>query len=76
MPYQQLGPSKFYALLIGINYYLSNALPHGSYQGLEGCARDITEVERFLKSTLDLLDTQIVASQEYYFVSKVIYCAV
>src|SRR5712692_1768831 len=63
MSYQQHGPSRFYALLIGINYYLPNALPHGSYQSLEGCVRDITEVERFLRSTLHLPDMQIVKLQ-------------
>jgi hypothetical protein len=63
MSYQQHSPSRLYALLIGINYYLPNALPHGSYQSLEGCVRDITEVETFLKSTLHLPDTQIVKLQ-------------
>ena len=63
MSYQLHGPSRFYALLIGIDYYLPNALPHGSFPSLEGCVRDITEVERFLKSALHLPDTQIVKLQ-------------
>src|SRR5438270_13137670 len=49
------GPTRLYALLIGINHYV----PGSRYPSLKGCVRDITAVEAFLKSTLHLPDTQI-----------------
>lgn len=42
-----------YALLVGIDKYLSNELPDGSYyRDLSGCVRDINHVEQFLLTTL------------------------
>jgi hypothetical protein len=53
--------SRIFALLIGIDRYLLNALPDGtSYASLGGCVRDITEVEAFLKRKLQLPDQQII----------------
>ncbi len=53
--------SRIYALLIGIDCYLPNALPDGSsYASLGGCVRDITEVEAFLNGKLRLQDQQII----------------
>jgi hypothetical protein len=52
--------SKFFALLIGIDAYLPNKLPHGSsYNSLWGCLRDINHVESFLKNTLQIPESQI-----------------
>src|ERR1700680_2143740 len=52
---------KFYALLIGIDCYLPNALPNGTYYpSLDGCVRDIIEGEAFLKSTVHLPEQQII----------------
>ncbi|HKG59664.1 MAG TPA: caspase family protein [Pyrinomonadaceae bacterium] len=45
--------SNCYALLVGIDKYLDNELPDGSYyRDLSGCVRDINHVERFLLTTL------------------------
>ena len=42
-----------HALLIGIDKYLKNKLPDGSYyRDLSGCVRDINHVEQFLLTTL------------------------
>ncbi len=52
---------RLYALLIGIDLYLPNALPDGSsYANLGGCVQDITQVEEFLKRTLQLPDHCII----------------
>ena len=46
-----------YALLIGIDCYMPNKLPGGgSYPSLNGCVRDITHVEEFLKHKLGMKD--------------------
>jgi hypothetical protein len=51
---------NLYALLIGIDCYLPNALPDGaSYKSLKGCVRDITHVEAFLKCQFNLPSEQI-----------------
>jgi hypothetical protein len=51
---------KLHALLIGIDCYLPNRLPDGSYYpSLGGCVRDINHVESFLTSTLGLHGDQI-----------------
>lgn len=65
MSYHNTHSSKLYALLIGINHYLPNTLSDGSssYQSLEGCVRDITAVENFLKSTLHVPDRHILKLQ-------------
>jgi len=43
------GSSNLYALLIGIDYYIKNRLPNGSYyRNLKGCIRDVSQVEAFL----------------------------
>lgn len=48
------GPS-LRALLIGTDCYLPNTLPGGgSYRNLQGCVRDILQVERFLRDDLGL----------------------
>jgi Caspase domain len=58
---QTNGLPRIYALLIGIDLYLPNALPDGSsYASLGGCVRDITQVEDFLKSSLQLPDHSII----------------
>lgn len=52
---------NLYALLIGINFYLPNVLPDGTYfKNLHGCVRDINGVEDFLKSQLELSDERII----------------
>jgi len=53
--------ATLFALLIGIDCYLPNRLPGGgSYPSLQGCVRDITHVENFLKTTMHLTDNQII----------------
>lgn len=48
------------ALLIGIDCYLPNVLPGGgSYRNLQGCVRDISQVERFLRDDLGLSPDRI-----------------
>jgi hypothetical protein len=57
----QNGGSQLYALLIGVDCYLPNRLPDGSYYAhLGGCVRDIAHVEAFLKGKLGLRDDHIV----------------
>ena len=52
MPNLSTTPS-LYALLIGIDCYLPNRLPDGSYyRNLTGCVRDILHVEGFLRRKL------------------------
>jgi hypothetical protein len=47
--------------LIGVDCYMPNQLPDGSYYAhLGGCVRDISHVEAFLKRKLNLPDRQIV----------------
>jgi hypothetical protein len=49
-----------YALLIGIDCYMPNRLPDGSYyKNLGGCVRDIDRVEAFLKDVRQVPATQI-----------------
>jgi|GEM_PF-172128 len=51
---------KLYALLIGIDRYIPNELPDGSYYpDLGGCVRDISHVEQMLRRTLSLTDDRI-----------------
>ena len=51
---------KLYALLIGIDRYMPNLLPDGGhYPDLRGCVRDISSVDRMLR-TLGLNDDSIV----------------
>lgn len=51
---------NFYALLIGIDCYMPNKLPNGSYyKNLGGCVRDISHVEAFLKETWKIPEKQI-----------------
>ncbi|MEL7038752.1 MAG: caspase family protein, partial [Cyanobacteria bacterium J06592_8] len=50
---------NLYALLIGIDCYLPNELPEGSYGSLKGCVRDINHVEAFLKNRLQVPETHI-----------------
>ena len=43
----------FHALLIGVNCCLPNLLPGGgTYRILNGCVRDITHVEAYLRTAL------------------------
>lgn len=52
---------NFHALLIGIDCYLPNKLPDGSYyKNLKGCVRDINDVEAFLTNRLQVPETQII----------------
>lgn len=49
-----------YALLIGIDCYLLNRLPDGGYYpSLNGCVRDISLVENFLKQKLGITEEYI-----------------
>jgi hypothetical protein len=49
-----------WALLIGIDCYMANQLPDGSwYRSLTGCVHDIAQVERFLRSRLNVTDSRI-----------------
>ncbi|MCU0540804.1 MAG: caspase family protein [Oscillatoriaceae cyanobacterium Prado104] len=51
---------KFYALLIGIDHYLPNQLPNGTYyKSLSGCVRDINRVADYLQNTLKVPSQQI-----------------
>ena len=57
---QVQSPSNLYALLIGIDCYLPNRLPGGSYYpSLGGCVRDINHVEEFLSRKLGLAPDHI-----------------
>lgn len=64
--------SNLYALLIGVDCYMSNSLPDGSsYRNLRGCVRDINHVEAFLKDVRKVPDHHILKltsspSQEDY----------
>lgn len=52
--------SNIYALLIGVDCYMPNKLPDGSYyKNLGGCVRDIGHVEAFLKDFQKVPETQI-----------------
>ena len=46
--------SKFYALLIGINYYESIPTSPQLYKNLGGCVRDIDLVNSYLQNTLNI----------------------
>ncbi len=60
MANQTSGTPNMYALLIGVDCYLPNRLPDGSwYPSLGGCVRDISHVEAFLRSRLGLADKRI-----------------
>ena len=49
---------NLYAILIGVDCYLPNKLPDGSsYDSLEGCVNDITQVEQFLNTRLTVTRT-------------------
>jgi hypothetical protein len=59
MPNLSTTPS-LYALLIGIDCYLPNRLPDGSYyRNLTGCVRDILHVEGFLRRKLGMESANI-----------------
>ncbi len=50
-----------YALLIGIDDYLPNALPgNARYEHLMGCVRDVMRIEELLKSRLGIPDGHII----------------
>lgn len=52
---------SIWALLIGVDCYLPNRLPDGSYYpSLGGCVRDINQVEAFLRRTWAIQDRQMV----------------
>jgi hypothetical protein len=49
-----------WALLIGIDCYMANQLPDGSwYPSLGGCVRDIAHVESFLRTRLGVEETRL-----------------
>lgn len=50
---------KFYALLIGINYYESVPTYPRLYKNLGGCVRDIDLVDSYLRKTLEIPSEQI-----------------
>lgn len=51
---------NFHALLIGIDFYLPNKLPDGSYYpSLTGCVRDIQHVQEFLIRKLGISENKI-----------------
>ncbi|MEP6922348.1 MAG: metallophosphoesterase [bacterium] len=52
---------KLHALLIGVDCYLPNRLPDGSYYpSLGGCVGDVTRTQQFLESRLDLPTSQMI----------------
>ena len=52
---------NLYALLIGVDCYMPNQLPDGSYyKNLGGCVRDISHVEAFLKDFQKVPENQII----------------
>ncbi|MEL6496414.1 MAG: caspase family protein [Cyanobacteria bacterium J06623_7] len=51
--------SKFYALLIGIDYYESVETYPQIYKNLGGCVRDVDLVDSYLNTTLKVPQTQI-----------------
>lgn len=52
---------KTYALLIGIDHYLPNLLPDGTYfLNLKGCVRDVNRVETYLLADMGLPPEQII----------------
>src|SRR5689334_1796774 len=52
--------SKYYALLIGVDFYYPGQLPGGGYYPtLGGCVRDISHVEAYLTQRLQLPSKQI-----------------
>src|SRR5260370_36085371 len=52
---QEHHASELHALLIGIDCYVPNGLPDGSYyRNLSGCVRDISHVENFLRNKLQV----------------------
>lgn len=56
----QVIQAPLYALLIGIDCYMPNRLPDGSYYtSLGGCVRDIHHVEAFLKEMRNVPQNQI-----------------
>lgn len=53
--------NNLHALLIGVNYYFPNQLPGGvNYSPLQGCVRDIQQMESFLRSSLGVADENII----------------
>jgi caspase domain-containing protein len=52
---------SIHALLIGIDYYLPNTIPGAPiYKSLNGCVKDIDNVETFLKSKIGVSDKNII----------------
>jgi len=55
-----LSEFRLWALLIGVDCYMRNELPDGSwYPSLGGCVRDISHIEAFLRTRLNLTDERI-----------------
>jgi len=51
---------NMWALLIGVDCYMDNRLPNGSwYPSLTGCVRDVRKVDQFLRTRLGLTDERI-----------------
>jgi hypothetical protein len=52
---------NLYALLVGINCYLPNKLPDGTfYLSLKGCVQDILKVEQYLLQELNLSGARLI----------------
>ena len=61
-----MNPS-FYALLIGIDCYISHELPGGGYYPcLGGCVSDIVRVETFLRNRLNLAPANLLKLSATY----------
>src|SRR6185436_7617161 len=59
--------SNVYALLIGIDLYLPNVLPDGSYfPSLGGCVRDVLQLEQFIRDRLLSTEEQILKLTAHY----------
>ena len=53
--------SNLHALLIGIDRYLPNVLPDGTYfKTLRGCVRDVNNVESYLRDGFGLSNDHII----------------
>src|SRR5207249_716147 len=51
--------ARLHALLIGVDCYLPNQLPEGSYPSLQGCVRDVKHVADFLRRRLGVSAAQL-----------------
>ena len=49
-----------HALLIGCDFYFPNETVEGTYGSLQGCVRDVSKVEAFLRDRMGLIDERLV----------------